>query len=151
MDDKHIEIDWARNSHNPTRIVVGRPASCGCHADQRPTTLRINFASADGAETVMKRLPGCDRATLDSELAIFLSLGLLAATIIAISFVGSLRFAIDRDAVIAAIAGDSHAAMAEKPDHAKTNVAVSTPNRLQIQTPSRQPNATPGGPAVQSL
>src|SRR5215207_1702082 len=77
MDDKRIKIDWARNSPNPTRIAVGRPGSCGCHADQRPKTLRVNFAPEGGSETVTKRLPGCDQATLGSELAIFLSLGLL--------------------------------------------------------------------------
>ena len=141
MDNKQrINIDWARNPNNPAKIVVGASARRGCLGRANTTERQP-----------MHRLPGGDRATSGSELAVVLGLGLVGMALIGASFAGSLRFAIHRDGIIAAVAGETPAAVTANAERAKTNVAVSTPDGLQIPTPNRQPSATPGCPTVQSL
>jgi hypothetical protein len=94
---------------------------------------------------VMYRLPGCDRKTHGFELAVFLGLGLAALMVIGVSLASSVQFAMQREAITAAVSGQPSPALAVDPEHVKTNLAVTGPQ--QFKAP-RQPNAQP---CVQSM
>jgi hypothetical protein len=62
----------------------------------------------------MNRLPGCDRVTRRSEVAVFLSLGLAGVTMIALALVQMTHFVASGDRIAAALSAPP-AAVAETP------------------------------------
>ena len=61
----------------------------------------------------MNRLPGCDRVTRRSEVAVFLSLGLAGVTMISLALTQMTRFVTGSDRIAAALSAP--AAVAETP------------------------------------
>jgi hypothetical protein len=96
----------------------------------------------------MNRLPGYDARTRSAELAVFSSLGLVALALIGFAVLDAMKFVVNRDAIIAAVSGQSQRALS-KEAAAKTNVAVATP-AVEIRWQGEQPPGT-GGTATQRM
>ena len=138
-DQERLNIDGARPLG---AVAVGiKPARRRCE-NLGPAT---NRTPDSGPTVTHHRLPGCDQPTQGSEFAVFVGLGLVALTLIGASFAGSLQFALQRDAIMAAVAGENPHDIAANPQRAKTNVAAAD-SRV---TP--QPTPTPACPSAQKM
>jgi hypothetical protein len=94
----------------------------------------------------MNRLPGYDRYTRSAELALFSSLGLVALVLIGFAVTDATNFAVNRDAIVAAVSGEERA-WSKDAATAKTNVAATTTpalgTRWQGEPPGACTQATP--------
>jgi hypothetical protein len=84
----------------------------------------------------MTRLPGFDRRTSRAEAAVFVSLGLLAVTLVTIAVCDGFKFASRRDAIIAVLEGGTPAT----PLYAGSVLT----NRTMTNVPTTQPSASGG-------
>lgn len=84
----------------------------------------------------MKRLPAFDRRTSRAETAAFVSLGLLAVTLVTLAVCDGFKFASRRDAIIAALEGGTPA----MPLYAGSVLT----NRTTTNVPTAQPSASGG-------
>jgi len=97
---------------------------------------------------MMKRLPGCDRTTHRAETAIFGALAAAAVVLVSIAVADSVRFASNREAIVAmleqgTIARTQYVASATSTNRAPTNAPAVQPCNSGGKVPARATVSAP--------
>ena len=140
---QRLNIEWER-SPEPVPVSLGPRRRCSGSPSSPPTVPKSQELG------FVPRLPGIDPGIRRSEAAVFASLGLAAVTMISLTVSSSMKFAENRQEIIARTSSERPPLGATNVEPSKTNVAVAPPQPFFFGKPAPA-TSNPCCPAVQSL